>query len=381
VLTLPFALRYRLAFDSSLVSAVLQIFVCAIFASIRRRAGNRNFKRKARNGAVSFVQRFGDDLNLNVHFHTLALDGIYMKDERGEVTFWPVGPPSDAEVARVTASVYRRVWRLLRRRGLGAEDNPDGYDELAHNQPLLSELYGASIAGRIGSGRGAGRRITRVGAEIDYADLADATPPGCACVSGFSVHAGVAIPAHGRMRLERLCRYTGRPPVATERLSLLPDGRLLYRLKRRWRDGTSHIIFDPLDLVGKLAALVPPPRFNLVRYHGVLAPSAAWRSLIVPEAADDDFPAHSDCPARKPVPCPEESRKKRGCRPRNYPWAELMRRVYSIDVLECPNCFGRMRILCAIHPPDAIRKILDCLGLPSRPPPIAGAFRGEPDFA
>ena len=43
--------------------------------------------------------------------------------------------------------------------------------------------------------------------------------------------------------------------------------------------------------------------------------------------------------------------------------------------------FGRMRILCAIHPPDAIRKILDCLGLPSRPPPIAGAFRGEPDFA
>jgi hypothetical protein len=77
------------------------------------------------------------------------------------------------------------------------------------------------------------------------------------------------------MRLERLCRYAGRPALATERLSLLPDGRLLYRLKRRWRDGTTHMIFEPLKLVEKLAALVRPPRFNLVRYHGVLAPSAA----------------------------------------------------------------------------------------------------------
>jgi hypothetical protein len=56
--------------------------------------------------------------------------------------------------------------------------------------------------------------------------------------------------------LARLLRYAGRPPVATERLSLLPDGRLLYRLKRRWRDGTSHVIFEPLEFIGKHAALV-----------------------------------------------------------------------------------------------------------------------------
>jgi len=68
-------------------------------------------------------------------------------------------------------------------------------------------------------------------------------------------------------RLERLCRYTGRPPLALKRLSLLPDGRLLYRLKRRWRNGTTHVVFEPLELIEKLAALVPPPRFNLVRYH------------------------------------------------------------------------------------------------------------------
>ena len=68
------------------------------------------------------------------------------------------------------------------------------------------------------------------------------------------------------------------------------------------------------------------------------------------------------------------SRKKSGCRPRNYTWAELMRRVWSMDVLQCPRCGRRMRILSAINPPEAIQKILNCLGLPSRPPPIARAL-------
>jgi hypothetical protein len=59
---------------------------------------------------------------------------------------------------------------------------------------------------------------------------------------------------------------------------------------------------------------------------------------------------------------------------RNYTWAESMKRVFALDVLECPRCFGRMRILAAIHSPDAARKILDCLGLPSRAPPLARAL-------
>jgi hypothetical protein len=57
-------------------------------------------------------------------------------------------------------------------------------------------------------------------------------------------------------------------------------------------------------------------------------------------------------------------------RPRNYSWAELMRRVFEVDVLECPECGGVMRILAAIHPPEATRAILDCLALASRPPPV-----------
>ena len=89
------------------------------------------------------------------------------------------------------------------------------------------------------------------------------------------------MPARDRRRLERLARYCARPPIATDRLSETPDGRIVYGLRHRWRDGTTHVVFDPLDLVARLAALVPPPRANLVRYFGILAPCASWRDAVV----------------------------------------------------------------------------------------------------
>ena len=64
-------------------------------------------------------------------------------------------------------------------------------------------------------------------------------------------------------------------------------------------------------------------------------------------------------------------------RPQNCSWAELLHRVFALDVLECPNCCGRMRILAAMNPPEAIRKILDCLGIPSRAPPMPAASRED----
>ena len=56
-----------------------------------------------------------------------------------------------------------------------------------------------------------------------------------------------------------------------------------------------------------------------------------------------------------------------------------MKRVFATDVLECDRCGSRMHVLAAIHPPEAIRKILECLGLPSRAPPIADAAPEHPD--
>ena len=175
-------------------------------------------------------------------------------------------------------------------------------------------------------------------------------------------------------------RYAGRPPLATERLSLLPDGRLLYRLKRRWRDGTTHVIYEPLELMARLAALVHPPRFNITRYYGIFAPAASLRPRVIPEAEHSSPPRHPGCQSgfEAPATNPAKPKKKRGCQPRNYSWAELMSRVFELDVLACPRCGGRMRILAAIDSPDAIQKILTCLGLPTRDPPIAPAI-SDPD--
>src|SRR5262249_40260033 len=117
--------------------------------------------------------------------------------------------------------------------------------------------------------------------------------------------------------------------------------------------------------IEKLAALVPPPMFNLVRYHGILAPPARWRAQIVPAspATGLDSAFHSGCRARPAKPGGSDGgprsitgsrpEKASGTRPRNYSWAELMRRAFA--VLACPRCFGRMRIVGAIHPPEAIR--------------------------
>jgi len=319
---------------------------------------------------------------LDPHFHVLVLDGIYGMDGKGEPVFRRVSPPTDKEIAHVAERVHRRVARLMERRGLGPEADPDEADGLRRDQPLLAELYGAAVSGRVATGRRAGMRITRVGDEVDPEDGALPSGSCCASVAGFSVHAGVCVPARDRLRLERLARYAGRPPLATERLSLLPDGRLLYRLKRRWRDGTTHVIYEPLELMERLAALVHPPRFNITRFYGIFAPSASLRPLVIPEAEASGPPRHPGCQSEGEAPAtdPGGTKKKRGYQPRNYPWATLMSRVFELDVLACPRCGGRMRILAAIDSPEAIQKILSCLGLPARNPPIAPAL-SDPDMA
>jgi hypothetical protein len=81
-----------------------------------------------------------------------------------------------------------------------------------------------------------------------------------------------SIEAIDRRRLERLCRYVIRPPIASGRLRFVDAETLVFTLKTHWADGTCQLLLSPQELLEKLAALVPPPRLNLVRCHGVLAP-------------------------------------------------------------------------------------------------------------
>jgi hypothetical protein len=136
-------------------------------------------------------------------------------------------------------------------------------------------------------------------------------------LDGFSLHAGKPIATRDRTRLERLCRYTARPPIATERLHLTTDGRVRYELRRPFSDGTTAVVFAPHEFIEKLAALVPPPHANLVTYHGVLAPAHRWRARIV-QTIDDRTPL----PRRRPTTGDDDTTDATE-RIRRHTWAEL----------------------------------------------------------
>ncbi len=143
------------------------------------------------------------------------------------------------------------------RRGVGPEADPEQVDSLARDEPFLAALCGYSVMGRIATGPHPGERVRAAGNRVDGRYTEAVTGRRCANLAGFSLHANVAVAASERRGLERFCRYTGRGPLATERLSQRSDDRLAYRLKRSWSKGTTHIILDPLQLIEKLTALVP----------------------------------------------------------------------------------------------------------------------------
>jgi Putative transposase len=186
-------------------------------------------------------------------------------------------------------------------------------------------------------------------------------------VDGFSLHAGVAAKAHERSKLERLCRTISRPAVSEQRLSLTESGKIRYELKTPYRNGTTHIIFEPLDFISKLAALVPVPRVNLIRYHGIFAPHHAHRAEIV--NTTDDKKQHTQA----------EDVKSETVKRVKMTWAQRLKRVFDIDIKVCETCGGEVKIIACIEDQTVINQILSHLkshqqtqiSMPfSRAPPI-----------
>ncbi len=348
VLTVPIGLRFGMAFDPGLAGVVLRVFVGVVSRWLRRRARARGIRGTLKTGGVTVIQRFGSALNLNVHFHTLMIDGAYEIGPDGTAMFHPVPGPTDEEVGAVAEQVYLKVVRKLEAQG------DEGGAALASTEPVLAALAGASVAGVAAAGPRRGARTLRLGS--GNAIEATITRRRCAAVEGFSLHGGVRVPANDRDGLEHLARYLARPPIAVDRLSLLSDGRVALRFKRPFSDGTEAVVFTPFELIERLLPLVPRPRKHAIRFHGILAPAAGYRSKVVPVPP----PAKAKAPSAPEPP------------PNRFPWAELLRRVFVVDVLACPRCKGRMRIVGAVTEPGAIDRILKHLGASAAAPRIAG---------
>ena len=292
------------------------------------------------------------------------MEGVYLErtDAGRKPRFLAGEPPADTDITDVIQKISRRVIRKLRHLGYleASLESPvaTGYDPLRDTAPELARTMAASVQHRIAGGERAGQQVRRIGSGFGAEGEAPRlTSPRCASVHGFSLHANTAIPAHRRDQLEQLIRYTARGAVSLERLTQDANGDLVYTFTHPWSDGTTGIRLAPLELVEKLAALVPLPHVHLVRYGGCLAPHSHLRGAILPtprqQGLDGEEP-HTGTPY--------------------WPWARLLGRVFGLEMRTCPFCRrGSLHIIAVITQESVITRILRHLQLASVPPPIAPA--------
>jgi hypothetical protein len=359
---------------------VLRIFLRVIAQTLQTNSPGAASANKAslHMCAVTFIHRFGSSLNKHLHFHVCAVDGV-CEEVAGEgdadahaqacaqahspgVIFHPAtGVTADA-VAQVQASLRRRILRAFVGRG-----PLEGFEA----KEMLAYRY-----------------------------------------SGFSVDTSVCIAAQDRAGLKRLLRYCARPSFALDRL-LKAGSELVYRCAKQHSEPGSdrydqrnakrgvradEITLTLLELIDRIAKLVPPPRTHRHRYFGVLAPNSPHRAAVVALAAGQTAGAGTDTAQPEPGGVPasmdvtvdamgvatvgepgqsEPAQPMPPKRPAHYLWAVLIARIFEAFPLLCPMCGGQMRIIAFITHGADIRKILEHNGVETEPPRITPA-RGPP---
>jgi hypothetical protein len=289
----------------------------------RRGLGRRGGDYAPKSGSAA--HRFGASLNEHTHFHVVFIDGVFEPDQEESARFIEVEELDADDAKAVQTQVRRRILRAFVRRGL----------IVAHDRKEM-----------------------------------DAWEHG----GGFSLDASVSIEAHDRQGLERLPRYCARPPFAADRLEEIDAQRLTYHLPKPGLDGQTQIILSPLERIGRIAALVPPPRQHRHRYYGVLAPHSPLRPAVT--ALAPMLVATKPEPVAEPVADDPIDTIRRS--PARYLWVMLLARIYEAFPLTCSTCGAEMRIIAFLTEAVDVRAILEYIGEPATPPRIAFA-RGPPD--
>ena len=375
VVTFPFELRARLAYDGKLLAAITRIVIDSVLGFYKRRMRDID-NVVGQSGAVSVVQRVSSDLRLNPHLHAILLDGVFVPDS-GVPVFHPLPHLDTSDLADVLQVIRVRILNFLERRGIIESRHELTLldDDFVERVPALAQLASAAVSGLMPAGPELRQRQPIA---LRGQPGVDVNAPLSVTEMGFSLHAATTAGAHDARGREALVRYALRPPIAQERLHILPDNLVRIELKRAFRDGTIAIDLDPLSLLCRLAASVPPPGFHLVHYAGVLGSASKLRALVVPppppELRTDSTHSHVSHPPTH--------------RSRYRPWAELLKRTFQIDVEQCPNCGGRLKLrslvmvlrpLLSVVEALNIERLLSYLGEPLEPPKRAPA-RDPPYF-
>jgi hypothetical protein len=262
-----------------------------------------------------------------------------------------------------------RMTKYLRRRGLLGDGGGDEEEEGASERAGLTRLAASAVSGATPP---AGPEWRRGALPLRHRAM-EFERPLCVALDGFTLHAATRAGGLDEPGREALLKYILRPAVAQERVTRGPDGLVRLALKKAFSDGTVAVDLDPLSLLSRLCASVPPPRFSpvgdhearhTVRYAGVLGSASKLRARLVPK------------PSPRATRCVEDIAEVPRRSPYR-PWAELLKRTFGFDVLACPRCDGRLRLLAMVTEPKSVTRYLRALGEPTAAPARAPA-RGPP---
>jgi hypothetical protein len=310
--TLPYPFRVALGVDTELVTRVLNLIIQRITRYIRlaiKHVKNLPTVANVHPGAVTTIQRGSSAIDPNVHFHSLFTDGAFIEpDDGGPLTFVELPAPTDEDLADLAWDICTAVRKLLR--------SMNRWDDMPSDDARV--LCGRYLAH---DGRPITCRLTGVAANQE-------TPHG---LGAFNVDASLAVERGDRENLHRIIDYMLAPAIRDKQLTL-KNGGVLLELKRPRRDGTTHRQYTNDQMLDRLNFLVPPPRANIIRFHGVYGPNSKLRAQVVPTP-----PASPEDPDDQP----DDNESTDDYRA----WSELKSHSFPKDMMRCPCCGGRLKLV------------------------------------
>ena len=358
VLSFPYKIRYVLSQNQKLTNELLKIFIRTIESYQRKRIKNKN----AKIGAITFIQRFGSALNLNVHFHTLMTDGVYIPQKNQTYLFHRLPHPTHEELQVLANKIKIKIERKLQKLNFAQDD------QLPFDEESLGDIAQLSITQRAAFGERKGQKLRPYGIKLKEQTLENPDPT-TASNSGYSLNARVWIAYNKRKKLEQVIRYMARGPIAQERMTETYNNQILYKLKTPWKNGITHFSYSGLDFIARLVALIPPPKMNMIRYHGVFAPNFKHRNKIVPAkkvVKEKNTEGKSNYTSNSKV------------KTERLRWAEMLKKTFEIDVTICPKCNGRLEQIAVIKCQKVAMAILKSLNQNAKSLPAGAPPTGPP---
>ncbi len=323
VFVLPKRLRYFVHRDPRLTGEIDAILARTLTAFYRRRAGAPKCSAPAQFHAI---QRFGSSVNLHVHVHAALSDGCFSFDG-GALRFHPVPPPSVVDLADLLAILRKRIFR----------------------------------------------RMLRLGA-VPYASIREmmSWPH-----SGFALDSGTRIVEGDRAGLQRLLLYFLRPAVSLKKLTYKPEEGLVRYQVSKTNGGPSYHEWPAVEFVGRMAALVPPPRRHVVRYYGALGPRSPLRGAVTEATRGGATQRELESGYSVTIGGKVEREVRKAGSAAKRAWAACMKKIFEVDPVRCEKCGGGMKLVAVILDDRELDRILEHEGWP-REFPKTQASRAPP---